>query len=152
MSHGLVMEDTIIKDSQAMETKIINNAKEFIALIISPLPAPLVYYMIIVWFQKSGGDFSLEYILMIYLIGLPISYLTMIVIGIPMYLFIKILNLKSIIWYLIGGGISGFLVWLFISMLVNWGYYSSTFIPLFIAAIISSTVFFFVRREKTTDA
>ena len=41
MSHGLVMEDTIIKDSQAMETKRINNAKEFIALIISPLPAPL---------------------------------------------------------------------------------------------------------------
>lgn len=131
-----------------MEIKKPNIVKEFIAFAISPLPAPLVYYTALVFFQKSGGNFSLEYILMMYLIGLPISYLAMIVIGLPIYIFIKIFNLKSIIWYLIGGGVSGFLVWLFISMLFNWGYYTSSFIPLFIAAIVSSITFFFIRREE----
>lgn len=97
------MEGIIGKDSQLMETDRPTITRLVLAFFISPLPAPLTYYLLATLLQKTGGSLSLDNIVMIYLIGLPLSYLAVLIVGIPVYSLVILLNLRSITWYLLGG-------------------------------------------------
>lgn len=129
-----------------METDRPTITRLVLAFFISPLPAPLTYYLLATLLQKTGGSLSLDNIVMIYLIGLPLSYLAVLIVGIPVYSLVILLNLRSITWYLLGGVESGLIIWFLISIFFGHGYYLLPFISLAISGAISGIVFFIIEK------
>jgi len=77
--------------------------KEILGFIAAPLIAPLSFSFSVSFADIGKYDNFLEAILIIMLIGTPISYLVTIFIGIPLYLLFKRLNYVGLISLSLGG-------------------------------------------------
>lgn len=130
-----------------MEIKSMSSAVIVVlAFLIAPLPAPLLYFLAAILFQKTGAEVSLHALVMIYFIGLPLAYLAVLVVGVPMYFLYVRLEWEAVGWYLFGGALAGLAVWVLISSLSELGYFSGTLISLVLPGTISGLLFYLVLK------
>ena len=113
-----------------------------LALLIAPLPAPLLYFLAAIVFQKTGAEVSLQTVAMIYVIGLPLACLAVLVVGIPMYLLAVRLELESPAWYLFGGVLAGVMIWALVSSFSGLGYFAGPLVSLVLPGAVSGLLFY----------
>jgi hypothetical protein len=122
-------------------TRDIDMLRTMLAFLLSPLPAPAIYYLSAIFLQDTGGEFTLGSFGMIYFLGLPLAYLVEMIVGVPLYLISASNHWKSISLYILGGSIAGVLLWLFISSLSDMGYYLVTLASLAIVGSVCGAIF-----------
>lgn len=121
--------------------------RTILAFLLSPLPAPALYYLSAVTIQKSGGELAFANFAMIYLIGLPFAYLAMLGVGLPLHRLATKRQWESIAWYLLGGALGGFAVWFLVSSLFQLGYSPVALACLSAVGAVSGAVFFLILRS-----
>ena len=89
------------------------------AFFVAPLTVPLVTAIYISVFSssetKSGSVMSLtEFVIAILLAGVPITYISVLILGLPVYFLLKESNALSIYSLFISGSITGLIVSVFI--------------------------------------
>ena len=125
--------------------------RQLIGLLISPLFAPVVYYIILSWpvpFSTEYGN-SFDTFFIIVLIGTPISYLVAIFLGIPILKIVEKFSKINFISIMLGGGVVAILP-ILVSEIINGTFFNysankfSSYVTYFVCGVVVGIVFWFV--------
>jgi hypothetical protein len=121
------------------------------AFILAPLMTPLTFVVTV--FFRSSPVASPSGIPVIFLLYAPFAYLAAAIFGIPLFFLFRLLGLKSVAAYLVGGTTIGLVTALVVTkLLVSWSVASGDFVWCGIGGAGSALVFWSIVRCAPTNA